>query len=95
MLLGPPCIFCFKIMGLISRTVLKNKFVLKSTYEDFTKIVAFMIFFSYPGFFLGKNKSYEHSGVLLSTFQSRSRSRSLLFIEHLIYNQGCQSALQK
>ena len=39
--------------------------------EDFTKIASFMNY-SYAGFiFLDKNKSYEHSGVLLRTFQCR------------------------
>ena len=55
-------------LGLIHEPFLRTDLLLSRTYEDFTKIVAF---FSYAGFFLGKNKSYEHSGVLLSTFQCR------------------------
>ena len=54
-----------------SRTVLTNKFVLKSYLRRFYEDCGIHEFFSYPGFFLGKNKSYEHSGVLLSTFQCR------------------------
>ena len=60
-----------KCNGPHSRTVLKNKFVLKSYLRRFYEDCGIHDFFSYPGFFLGKNKSYEHSGVLLSTFQCR------------------------
>ena len=51
-----------------SRTVLRNKFVLKSYLRRFYEDCGIHDFFSYPGFFLGKNKSYEHSGVLLIFF---------------------------
>ena len=60
-----------EVNGPHSRTVLKNKFVLKSYLRRFYEDCGIHEFISYPGFFLGKNKSYKHSGVLLSTFQCR------------------------
>ena len=56
-----------KTMGLIHEPFLRTNLLLSRTYED----CGIHEFFSYAGFFLGKNKSYEHSGVLLSTFQCR------------------------
>ena len=67
---GARCSYSVKINnGPHSRTVLKNKFVLESYLRRFYEDCGIHEFFSYPGFFLGKNKSYEHSGVPLSTFQ--------------------------
>ena len=58
-------------MGLIHEPFLRtNLFVSKSYLRRFYEDCGIHEF-SYAGFFLGKNRSYEHSGVLLCAFQCR------------------------
>ena len=58
-----------KVNGPHSWTVLTNQFVLKSHLQRFSEDCGIHDFFLIQDLFSGKNKSYEHSGVLLHTFQ--------------------------